>query len=252
ARIIGDRQEEAARTADPSEVIEADARKLGESDGEDREIDATDAEAKGEEADDGAARHRDRDRRGQPEPRPDAEMDVERRRRIGAEPDIDGVAEGELAGEAHHHVPRLAGIGGIEDDDKDGEKIVVRHPRRRQQHDEQHHQERNAAARNPLEQPSDHASLLPKMPCGRNSNTSTSRPKENMLLAEGVKNRPAIASVSPISTPPSSAPGIEPSPPVMTMMKASSVKAGPRAGVTPTSTAPARPTEAAPRPNVSA
>ena len=76
-----------------------------------------------------------------------------------------------------------------------------------------------------------------------------------MLLADGVKNSPAIASVSPISTPPSTAPGIEPSPPVMTMMKASSVKAGPRAGVTSTSSTsmePAAPTQAAPRPNVSA
>ena len=76
-----------------------------------------------------------------------------------------------------------------------------------------------------------------------------------MLLADGVKNNPAMASVSPISTPPSSAPGMEPRPPVMTMMKASSVKAGPSAGVTSTnstSIAPAAPTQAAPRPNVSA
>jgi len=39
----------------------------------------------------------------------------------------------------------------------------------------------------------------------------------------GVNSKPAIASVKPISTPPSSAPGIEPRPPVMTMTKASSV-----------------------------
>src|SRR5262249_5043923 len=188
------------------------------SDGEDCEIDAADAEAEGEEADDGATRHRDRDRRSQSEPRPDAEMDIERRRGICAEPDIDGVAEGELAGEAHHHVPRLAGIGGIEDDDEDGEQIVVRHPRRRHQHDEQHHQERNAAARNPLEQPSDQDSRLPRRPGGGNRTPRTSRPKENMLLAEGGKNRPATAWGSPISTPRRSAPGIEPSPPVMTMM----------------------------------
>ena len=66
-------------------------------------------------------------------------------------------------------------------------------------------------------------SLLPMMPCGRNNSTSTRMAKANMLLADGVKNRPAIASVNPISTPPSSAPGIEPSPPVMTMTKARSV-----------------------------
>ena len=61
------------------------------------------------------------------------------------------------------------------------------------------------------------------MPCGRNSSTSTRMAKANMLFADGVNSSPAIASVSPISTPPSSAPGIEPSPPVMTMTKASSV-----------------------------
>ena len=44
-----------------------------------------------------------------------------------------------------------------------------------------------------------------------------------MLFADGVNSSPASASVTPISTPPSSAPGIEPSPPVMTMTKASSV-----------------------------
>src|SRR5262245_55868480 len=247
AGIVGDRQEEAARPAHPSEVIEADARELGEGDGEDCEIDAAHAEAEGEEADDRTACHRDRDRRGQSDPGPETEMDIERRGRVAAEPDIDGVAEGELAGEAHHHVPRLAGIGGIEDDDKNGEEIVVRHPGRRQQHDEQRRQKRNAAARNSRKQPPDHDSLFPRMPCGRNSSTSTSRPKENMLLADGVKNKPAMASVSPISTPPSSAPGMEPRPPVMTMMKASSVKAGPNAGVTSTSStsmAPAAPTQA--------
>ena len=44
-----------------------------------------------------------------------------------------------------------------------------------------------------------------------------------MLLADGVNSNPAIASVRPIKTPPISAPGIEPRPPVMTMTKASSV-----------------------------
>ena len=44
-----------------------------------------------------------------------------------------------------------------------------------------------------------------------------------MLFADGVNSSPASASVSPIKSPPTSAPGIEPSPPVMTMTKASSV-----------------------------
>ena len=44
-----------------------------------------------------------------------------------------------------------------------------------------------------------------------------------MLLADGLKSNAAAASDTPISTPPASAPGIEPRPPMMTMMKASSV-----------------------------
>ena len=96
-RVLRDRQEEAGRAADVARVVEADAREFGERDGQDREIDAGDAEAERQESDDRAARHRDRHRGEQPDPRADAEMHVERRRRIGAEPDIDRVAERELA-----------------------------------------------------------------------------------------------------------------------------------------------------------
>src|SRR5262249_62148606 len=123
-------------------LIEADACELGKGDGENREAPPADPEAEGKKTDDGAARDRDRDRGGQAEPRPDTEMNVERRGRISAKPDVNGVAERELAGEAHHHVPRLAGIGGIEDDDEDGEQIIVGYPWRRQQHGEHHPQER--------------------------------------------------------------------------------------------------------------
>src|SRR5262249_47487198 len=92
ASIVGDREKEAARPADPSEVIKADARDLGKGDGEDREKAPAPAEAKGEEADDGTARHCDRNRRGQSDPGPDTEVDIERRGRVAAEPDINGVA----------------------------------------------------------------------------------------------------------------------------------------------------------------
>ena len=44
-----------------------------------------------------------------------------------------------------------------------------------------------------------------------------------MLFADGAMSSPASASDTPISTPPSSAPTIEPRPPTMTMTKASRV-----------------------------
>ena len=54
-RILRHRQEQAGRRVDDVEMVEADAREFGKGDGQDREIDAGDAEAKGEKADDGAA-----------------------------------------------------------------------------------------------------------------------------------------------------------------------------------------------------
>jgi len=76
-----------------------------------------------------------------------------------------------------------------------------------------------------------------------------------MLFAEGTMSNPASASETPISTPPRSAPGIEPSPPTITMTNASSVYAGPSTGVTSTSRIimqPATATQADPTPKVSA
>ena len=124
-------------------MVEADAGELGERDGQDGEIDAGDAEAERQEADDRAAGHRDRDRGQQAEPGADAEMHVERRGRVGAEPDIERVAERQLAGKAHHDVPGLADIGEIEDEDQDGEQIVVGEQRR----DDQRHEQQPPAAR---------------------------------------------------------------------------------------------------------
>jgi hypothetical protein len=44
-----------------------------------------------------------------------------------------------------------------------------------------------------------------------------------MLFIDGANRKPARASDTPISAPPASAPIIEPMPPMMTIMKASSV-----------------------------
>src|SRR5690606_3019378 len=102
-------------------------------------------------------------------------------------------------------------------------QIVVDEERRRQKRGEHQTEQHQSAQRQFLGQPAHHAAFLPMMPCGRNSSTSTNMPKANMLLADGVKNKPASASVMPIRIPPSKAPGIEPSPPVITMTKARSV-----------------------------
>ena len=60
-------------------------------------------------------------------------------------------------------------------------------------------------------------------PCGRASNTRIRRPKLTILLADGVMSMPASASETPMSSPPRSAPTIEPSPPTITMTNASKV-----------------------------
>src|SRR5207245_799011 len=96
----------------------ADAGEFGERDGENREIDASYAEAKGEKSNERATGHCDHDRGSKPDPRRYSEMDIEGGGGIAAEPDIDRMTERELAGKAHHHVPGQAGIGEIKDDDE--------------------------------------------------------------------------------------------------------------------------------------
>src|SRR5882762_9590462 len=162
-------------------------------------------------------------------------MNVERSGGVGAKSNVKRMAKRKLAGEAHHDVPGLARIGEIEDQDQ----------RRRHQGDEQDREPQPCPPRYLVQEQRPHDARLPRMPCGRNSSTTTRIAKANMLFADGVNRRPASASVMPISTPPSSAPGIEPSPPVMTMTKASSVYCGPSGGVTSTmsvSIEPAAPT----------
>src|SRR6202042_1444858 len=107
---------------------------------------------------------------------------------------------------------------------EDSEQIVVDDPRRGQQGGEERREQEDSPARQAAGEAFErgartHVSFLPRMPCGRNSSTSTRMPNANMLLADGVNSTPASASVTPISTPPTSAPPIEPSPPVMTMTK---------------------------------
>ena len=129
------------------------------------EIDAGDAEAKGQKADEGAGQSRDRHRHQEAEPRADAEMHVERRRRIGAEPDIERMAERQLPGKAHHDVPALTDIGEVQDQNEHGEQIVAGKQRRRDQHDQQRAEQQQGAARNTLEQARDHAALFMWFSC---------------------------------------------------------------------------------------
>ena len=81
-------------------------------------------------------------------------MDEQRRRDIGAEPDIERVAERELAGEAHHDVPGLAEIGEIEDENEDGQQVVVDEQRGADQDDQQRGEQQQGAPRNAPGQPS--------------------------------------------------------------------------------------------------
>src|SRR5580704_10859976 len=205
-------------------MVEADAGKFGKGDGENGEIDPGDAEAEGESADDRAARRGNRYRGEKPDPRSDAEAREQHCGDVSAEPGENRVAERQLAGEAHHDIPGLAGIGEIKNEDENGDEIVVGNPRRDHERRQESGQQDRGPARHAIGEARHHqAGLLPRMPCGRNSNTATRMAKANMLLADGVNSNPASASVKPISRPPTSAPAIEPRPPVMTMTKANSV-----------------------------
>src|SRR5262249_4778618 len=141
-------------------------------------------------------------------------MHEERRRSVGAEADIERMPDREQADIAHHDVPGLAQIGREQHQDHDGDDIAAAEDRQRQQDREQgaESEDRTAA----------HAAR-PSSPCGRASRTKIRSPKLNMLLSEGSMKKPASASEAPTSNPPMSAPGMLPSPPRITIMKASSV-----------------------------
>src|SRR5438309_944777 len=130
--------------------------------------------------------------------------------------------ERQLPGEAHHQVPGLADIGEVENENEDGDQVAVGDERRRQQrrHDDG---ARDASARRHVVPARAHA-RRPIKPCGRSTRTRMSSANENMLFIDGSKKKPASASDTPMRMPPTSAPLIEPSPPTMTMMKASKVK----------------------------
>src|SRR5262245_36909964 len=236
-------------------MVKADAGKLGERDGEDGEIDAGDAKAKGQEANDGAGRGRARHGRPKPEPWAHTEVHVEGRRGVGAKPDVERVTQRKLARKAHHDVPGLADIGKVENENQHGDEIVAGRQGGGDERENKPCQQLEPAPGNAVGEERDHVSRLPRRPWGRNSSTTTRMAKVNMLLAEGVNKSPPSASVTPISTPPKSAPAIEPSPPVMTITKARSVYVGPSGGVTSTSSTiidPQAPTQAEPHAKVSA
>jgi hypothetical protein len=74
-------------------MVEADACEFGKSDGQDREIDATDSKAEREEADNRAAGDRDQDRHRHADPGANPEMHIKRSGRVGAETDIKRMPE---------------------------------------------------------------------------------------------------------------------------------------------------------------
>src|SRR5271169_2432572 len=205
-RVLCDRQEQPRGSVDDVEMIKADAGEFSESDSEDREINAGDAEAKGKKADHCAAGRRNWDGSEKAQPGRKPEPGKQSRRNVSTEADIERVTERQLSGKAHHDVPGLAGKSEIENDDKNGDEIIVDDPRRgnerRQKRDGQDHGSARHAADKRPDRGAHHAAFRPSRPCGRNSRTSTRMPKANMLLADGVNSSPANASVSPIKRPP--------------------------------------------------
>src|SRR5262249_24368502 len=115
--------------------------------------------------------------------RPDAEMKEQRRRRIGAQAHVERMAERELPGEPHHHVPGLAGVREVEDQRADGERVGAGQPR----------EDGGAGSKDDETDGGSAHALPPKSPCGRRSRTTIRRPKLNMLFAEGATRSPATA-----------------------------------------------------------
>src|SRR5262249_55712211 len=136
-RILRDRQEQARRGIDEFQMIEADARKFGKSNRQDRKIDAGDAETKRETANHRAAGRCCRYGGEEAKPRGDAETSKQYRGNVAAETGIDRMTERKLPGKSHHDVPGLTGKGEIENDDQNRQQVVVDEPWRDQKQRQQ-------------------------------------------------------------------------------------------------------------------
>src|SRR5262249_36884488 len=157
-----------------------------------REVDSGDAEAEGEKADAEAERDARGDREPDAGPGPDAVVEEQPARRVRADADVERVPERELPGEAHHHIPRLAGVGEEQDQRGDRQRVAAREKRQRDGRRAERDEAEAGAAQ----------VFLPSRPCGLNRSTRISSPKLNMPFAEGATKRPAIASDTPIRSPP--------------------------------------------------
>src|SRR6185295_17141838 len=93
---LRDLEKKAAGTAGPLQVVEADAEEFAEGDGQQREVDAGNAEAEGEETDRRADRDAQRDRKPQARPGSEAVVEKERGGNVGADADVERVPQGQL------------------------------------------------------------------------------------------------------------------------------------------------------------
>src|SRR5262249_48861163 len=115
----------------------------------------------------------------------------------------------------------LAHIGEVKDEREHGQHVAVGDQR---QGDESSRHQRKDDPATPIDAAPQFAhGRCPMRPWGRSTSTAINNAKENMLFIDGANRNPASASETPISTPPTSAPPIDPIPPIITMMNAISV-----------------------------
>ena len=155
------------------------------------------------------------------EPGQEAEMHEERRAGIGAEPDIERMPERELPGEAGHDVPRLAEIGGEQHHHQHRDDIGV-DQQRQHQHQRDEEAERRRDARRDVDRGAS-LSRAPQQALRPDQQHQDEQAEAEGALQGGLDEEARSASDTPTRMPPSSAPGMLPRPPRMTMMKASSV-----------------------------
>ena len=129
------------------------------------------------------------DREPDARPGPDAEVKEEPRRRVRAQADVQRMAERELAGEPHHHVPGLADVREVEGQRRDREDVAVgdeRERERQQTRPRARDQRRARAAVGRRAAVSGcriaHLRAAPMRPCGRASRRRTRSPKLDHAL----------------------------------------------------------------------
>src|SRR6266508_1308966 len=183
------------------------------------EVDSTKAETEADRSDRDSHGCTEQSAEPKADPRCEAELQIQHRREVAARPEIDRIAQRELAGEATDQIPALAQVGVEEGQDRGGEKPFGDSPGKPEGHNAKHKPADQLHAR------------APKNPEGRMSRITMTRLRLSALLSVPGRKISPTDWLSPTTSPPASEPTKLPIPPRTTTTMATNTNCTPRPGV---------------------